>query len=144
VAGCVGRMPSHRSPQHGRNPVLLIRQSYKGSFLGTDHGHLIPLLFLAFRVARDDEPIRPMTLGSMRRHDVRGLFVTCQHCDHERAVNMDDWPDDAAVPSFGPRMRCSRCGKLGATAVPKLDRAGRQITGRLLALTWPRRTRRRL
>jgi hypothetical protein len=27
-------------------------------------------------------------------------------------------PDDAMVPSFGPRMRCSRCGKLGATAIP--------------------------
>jgi hypothetical protein len=30
------------------------------------------------------------------------------------------------VPSFGPRMRCSRCGKLGATAVPNwIERAGR-------------------
>jgi hypothetical protein len=37
-----------------------------------------------------DEPNRPMTLGSMRRHGVRGLFGTCQHCGHERAVNMDD------------------------------------------------------
>jgi hypothetical protein len=53
-------------------------------------------------------------------HGVRGLFVTCHHRGHERAVNMDDWPDydDATVPSFGPRMRCSRWGKLGATAVP--------------------------
>jgi hypothetical protein len=31
----------------------------------------------------------PMTLGSMRRHGVRGLFVTCQHCGHERAFDMD-------------------------------------------------------
>jgi hypothetical protein len=62
-----------------------------------------------------------MTLGSMRRHGVRGLFVTCHHCGHERAVSMDDWPDDAPVPSFGPR---SRCGKLGATAVPNwIERA---------------------
>jgi hypothetical protein len=29
-----------------------------------------------------------MTLSTMRRHGVRGLFVTCQHCGHERAVNM--------------------------------------------------------
>jgi hypothetical protein len=96
------------------------RQSYIGSLPGTDHGHLIPFpyLFLSWKMARDDEPIRPMTLGNMRRHSVRGLFVTCQHCGHERAVNMDGWPDDATVPSFGPRMRCGRCGKLGATAVP--------------------------
>jgi hypothetical protein len=46
-----------------------------------------------------------MTLGGMRRQGVRGLFVTCRHCGHERAVDMDGWPDDATVPSFGPRMR---------------------------------------
>src|ERR1700745_297908 len=46
-------------------------------------------------MARDEEPVPPMTLGSMRRHGVRGLFVTCQHCGHERAVNTDDGPDDA-------------------------------------------------
>jgi hypothetical protein len=69
-------------------------------------------------MARDEEPIRPMTLGCMRRQGVRGLFATCQHCGHKRAVTMDDWPDDATVPSFGPRMRCRRCGKLGATTVP--------------------------
>jgi hypothetical protein len=34
-----------------------------------------------------DEPIRPMTLGGMRRHGVRGLFVTCQHCSHERPAH---------------------------------------------------------
>jgi hypothetical protein len=53
-------------------------------------------------MVRDNEPIRPMTLGGMRRHGIRGLFVTCLHCRHERAVNVDDWPDDATVPSFRP------------------------------------------
>jgi hypothetical protein len=63
-------------------------------------------------------------LGSMRRHGVRGSFVTRQHCGHEHAVNMDDWSDDATVPSFDPRMRCSRCGELRATAVPNwIERA---------------------
>jgi hypothetical protein len=66
-----------------------------------------------------------MTLGTMRRHGVRGLFVTCEHCGHERAVNMNDWPDDAAVPSFGPLMRCSSCGKLGATAAQLIEQADR-------------------
>jgi hypothetical protein len=28
-------------------------------------------------MAKDDEPIRPMTLGNMRQHGVR-LFVTCR------------------------------------------------------------------
>jgi hypothetical protein len=40
-------------------------------------------------MAKDDEPIRLMTLGSMRRRGVRGLFVTCRHRGHERAVSMD-------------------------------------------------------
>jgi hypothetical protein len=78
----------------------------------------VPRPFLACGMAKFDEPIRPMTLGGMRRQGVRALFATCQNCGHERAVNMDDWPDDATVPSFGPRMRCTRCGKLGATAIP--------------------------
>jgi hypothetical protein len=32
--------------------------------------------------------------------------------------NVDAYPDDATVPSFGPRMRCSKCGHLGAYARP--------------------------
>jgi hypothetical protein len=52
-----------------------------------------------------------------------GLFVTCRHCGHERAVNMDEWPDDATV---SPPTRCSACGKLGATAAPNwIGRADR-------------------
>jgi hypothetical protein len=51
-------------------------------------------------------------------------FKGCQQLRHQRAFGMDDRPDDATVPSFGPRMRCSRCGKLGATAVPNwIERA---------------------
>src|SRR5258706_16163230 len=69
-------------------------------------------------MARPDELIHPMTLGTMRRQGVRGLFVTCQHCGRETAVNVDTWLDDVPLPSFGPRMRCTKCGKLGATAIP--------------------------
>jgi hypothetical protein len=35
-----------------------------------------------------------------------------------RPAGADQWPDDVPVPSFGPRMRCTKCGKLGATAIP--------------------------
>jgi hypothetical protein len=59
-----------------------------------------------------------MTLGTMRQHGVRGLFVTCQHCGHERAVTMDDWPDDAPVRSFGPRMRCTAAASLARRLCP--------------------------
>ena len=69
-------------------------------------------------MAMDDEPIRRMTLGNMRRNGVRDLFVTCKHCVHYAHVNVDAWPDDLAVLSFGARMRCSKCGRLGATVRP--------------------------
>ena len=42
----------HRSRY--RNPVLLIRQSYKGSFLGTDHSDLIP--FRLFKLGTVEAP----------------------------------------------------------------------------------------
>ena len=59
-----------------------------------------------------------MTLGNMRRNGVHGLFVTCQHCVHYAKVNVDAWPDDVVVLSLGQRMRCSKCGKLGAMVRP--------------------------
>ena len=71
-----------------------------------------------------------MTLGNMRQNGVRRLFVTCQHCVHYAKVNVDAWPDDLAV-SFGPRMRCSKCGKLGAMSEIELDRA--DVPRRILA-----------
>jgi hypothetical protein len=40
----------------------------------------VPCLFFDYSMAKDEEPIRPMTLGNMRQNGVRGLFVTCQHC----------------------------------------------------------------
>jgi hypothetical protein len=67
---------------------------------------------------RRDEQIEPMTLRNMRQNGVRGLFVTCQACGCHSEINVDAWPDHVTVPSFGPRMRCTKCGKLGATAIP--------------------------
>jgi hypothetical protein len=60
------------------------------------------------------EPIRPMTLGSMRRLGVRSLAVSCHQCHHETIINADRWPGQMRVPSFGPRMVCTKCGAVGA------------------------------
>jgi hypothetical protein len=80
---------------------------------------------------RRDELIHPMTLGNMRQNGVRGLFVTCLHCGYHTEVNVDAHPDDVTVPSFGPRMRCSKCGKLGATAIPNwIERRDSEPGGR--------------
>jgi hypothetical protein len=80
---------------------------------------------------RSDEPIQPMTLGNMRQNGVRGLDVTCLHCGHHTGVNVDAWPDDVPVPSFGSRMRCTKCGKLGATVIPNwIERRDNEPGGR--------------
>jgi hypothetical protein len=46
----------------------------------------------------------PMTLGNMRSLGPRDLDVTCKACGHRQIVNVDAWPDDVTVLSFGPRM----------------------------------------
>jgi len=72
-----------------------------------------------------------MTLGNMRQNGGRGLFITCLHCGYHTEVNVDAHPDHVTVPSFGPRMRCSKCGKLGATAIPNwIERRDSEPGGR--------------
>jgi hypothetical protein len=80
-------------------------------------------------MARPDEPIRPMTLGNMRSRGVHSLFATCLACGHKTKVNVDAWPDDAPVPSFVRHMRCTRCGNLGASAIPNWIERGNGLPG---------------
>jgi hypothetical protein len=61
---------------------------------------------------------QPMTLGNMRDLGVRSLDVSCWNCHHQAVLNAGHWPDEVAVPTFGPRMVCTRCGILGADARP--------------------------
>jgi hypothetical protein len=65
-------------------------------------------------------PGPPMTLGDMRRHGVRRLRVYCESfaCLHNGIVEVENFPDEVLVPSFGPRMACTHCGRIGAHARP--------------------------
>jgi hypothetical protein len=83
----------------------------------------------AAAMTRRDEPIRPMTLGNMRQNGVRGLYVTCSACGHRTEINVDGWPDDVPVPSFGRHMRRTRCGNLGASAIPNWIERGNSLPG---------------
>jgi hypothetical protein len=67
---------------------------------------------------RINEPIEPMTLGNMRANGVRSLDVSCWQCHHQAIMSADPWSDDVPVPTFGPRMVCTRCGIIGADARP--------------------------
>jgi hypothetical protein len=46
-----------------------------------------------------------MTLGNMRENRVRSLWVRCGAlgCHHDAVIDVTAFPDDATVPSFGPR-----------------------------------------
>jgi hypothetical protein len=67
---------------------------------------------------RVNDPIEPMTLGNMRANGVRSLDVCCWACHHRAIMSADPWPDGVPVPTFGPRMVCTRCGIIGADARP--------------------------
>jgi hypothetical protein len=56
-----------------------------------------------------------MTLGNMRANGVRMLAAWClgRGCDHHRVLDVSGYSDELPVPSFGPRLRCERCGHLG-------------------------------
>src|SRR4051794_10285461 len=60
----------------------------------------------------------PMTLANMRANRVRRLAVSCWQCHHEGVINVDRYGDDVPVPSFGPRMVCTKCGTIGCDARP--------------------------
>ena len=61
-----------------------------------------------------------MTLGNMRENGVRSLAITCGaiHCHHCAVIDVNGFPDDVVVSSFGPRMVCTVCGAIGADARP--------------------------
>jgi len=62
----------------------------------------------------------PMTLGNMRANGVRTIAVWCsaRGCGHHHIIDVERYGDDVPVPWFGPRLRCERCGHLGAHARP--------------------------
>jgi hypothetical protein len=68
--------------------------------------------------SRFNGPVEPMTLSNMRENGVRSLAVQCHQCRHEVIVNVDHLPGDLTVPSFGPRMVCTKCGTIGADVRP--------------------------
>jgi hypothetical protein len=74
---------------------------------------------------RINDPIEPMTLGNMRANGVRSLDVCCWVCRHRTILSADRWSDDVPVPTFGPRMVCTKCGTIGADVRPNWQERGR-------------------
>jgi hypothetical protein len=61
-----------------------------------------------------------MTLANMRQNGARSLRAFCagRFCNHSKTINVDSYADDLAVPDFGPKFVCSRCGAIGAEVMP--------------------------
>jgi hypothetical protein len=86
--------------------VLLVKRSP-----GTAHKE-----WVSMATSRFDYPIEPMTLQNMRENGVR--------CRHEVVMNVDHLQTDLTVPSFGPRMVCTKCGTIGADVRPNWRKRG--------------------
>jgi hypothetical protein len=75
-----------------------------------------------------------MTLGNLRENGVRTIAAWCsaRDCNHSAVVDVERLGDDVPVPSLGPRLRCERCGHLGADARPNWqERAPVSLFGRV-------------
>jgi hypothetical protein len=64
----------------------------------------------------------------MRANGVRTVAVWClgRDCNHHRVIEVNNYPDDVPVPSFGPRMVCTNCGAIGADARPNWQELGQR------------------
>jgi hypothetical protein len=72
------------------------------------------------------EPGPPMTLANMRQQGVRGIAVYCLNhsCRHHTVINVDSYPHEVEVPSFGSRLKCSKCGGRRVDVRPNWKGAG--------------------
>lgn len=49
------------------------------------------------------------------------VLVICGNsppCHHHGTASLDGWPDDQPIPLMGRKMRCEKCGHLGAETRP--------------------------
>jgi hypothetical protein len=77
--------------------------------------------------------IRPMTLDAPARPSVAWRVRDLPALRSRASGRYGLLACDATVPSVGPRMGCSHCGKLGATAMPiRIERADRLPGGALM------------
>jgi hypothetical protein len=58
------------------------------------------------------------------QNGVRSLAVYWWQCHHETIINADHWPGDLTLPSFGPRMVCTKCGISGTDVRPNWRELG--------------------
>jgi hypothetical protein len=60
----------------------------------------------------------PMTLGNIRGVHTFAVWCLGRSCNHFQILDVSNYSDETSVLYFGPRLRCERCGHLGADARP--------------------------
>jgi len=60
--------------------------------------------------------VRGLIQRDRRANGVLSLDVPCWNYHHRAIMSAGPWPDDVPVPTFGPRMVCTRCRIIGADA----------------------------
>jgi hypothetical protein len=60
---------------------------------------------------RTRETFEPVTMGHIRGHGCRDLFVYCESiwCNHSAKLDADWLPNDAMLLTLEPRMVCTSC-----------------------------------
>jgi hypothetical protein len=86
-----------------------------------------------------------MSLAWCAARPANTLAVWClgRGCNHHRVIDVDRFGKDLSAPSFGPKMRCTRCNRLGADVRPNWNEqyAHGAFTGRRWGSTLRRVTR---
>jgi hypothetical protein len=67
-----------------------------------------------------ESPDPSPTGTSLQTHGVRPVPVICREtsCGHFGSINVDNLPDDFAVPDVSLRLRCSACGSRNVKTQP--------------------------
>jgi hypothetical protein len=75
----------------------------------------------------------PRHLMLRRAHRARFSVVTIKPFGNTKSffaiLSADSWPDHVPVPSFGPRMVCTRCGIICADARPNWREQPARLSG---------------
>jgi hypothetical protein len=121
--------PRRAAEEKNLGRVLQIRNQGSGRWASdaggiSTSGAQTALIYALMATKRFNDPIEPMTLQNMRENGVRSLAVQCHQCLHEVIMNVDHLPGGLTVPSFGPKMVCTKCGTIGADVRPNWRERG--------------------
>jgi hypothetical protein len=110
--GGIGGASRDRIPEARRWPWSSASARFDGRGSPCCYGHRL------MARTRFTDPIEPMDLANMRQNGVRSLDIQCHNCRHRVIMNVDHLSGGLTVPSFGPKMVCTKCGMIGADVRP--------------------------